>query len=79
MMKKVAILLVIVMMALATAAFAAETKSCCPNPIGDAIDKTPSIKAMQSQPYGGMCHGRDALGNKVSTCTDNSGQNCLGR
>ena len=88
MMKKVAIFVVIALMALALTATVyanygncggAEKKSVCSNPIGDTIDRTPSIKAMQSQPYGGMSHSRDALGNKVSTRTDNSGQNCLGR
>ena len=79
MMKKIAIFAVIVMMALTTTAFAGEKKSCCSNPIKDTIDRTPSIKAMQCKPCGGIFHSRDALGNKVSSGTDNSGQNCLGR
>ena len=87
-MKKVAVFAVIALMVLGLTASVyagggncggAEKKSVCSNPIGDTIDKTPSIKAMQSQPYSGMSHTRDVLGNKVSTRTDNSGQNCLGR
>ncbi len=87
-MKKVAVFAVIALTALALTATVyancgtcggGEKKSVCSNPIGDTIDQTPSIKAMQSQPYGGMSHSRDVLGNKVSTRTDNSGQNCLGR
>lgn len=79
-MKKVALFVVIALMAFsATALAAGEQKSTCDNPIGDTIDKTASIKEMQSKPYGGMSYTRDVLGNKVATRTDNSGQNCLGR
>ncbi len=78
-MKKVAIFAVIALMMLTTAAFAGEKKSVCSNPIGDTIDQTPSIKAMQSQPACKLGYTRDILGNKVSTQTDNSGQNQLGR
>lgn len=79
MMKKIAVFAVIAMMALATAAFAGEQKSACSNPIGDIIDQTPSIKAMQSKSARGLGYTTDTLGNKVSTQTDNSGQNQLGR
>jgi hypothetical protein len=85
-MKKVAVFAVIAFMVFATAAFAGgagcggtEKKSCCSNPIGDTIDQTPSIKAMQSKPACGRSWKTDVLGNKVADQTDNSGQNCLGR
>ena len=87
-MKKVAIFAVIALMALALTAdvyancgkcAAGEKKSVCSNPIGDTIDQTPSIKAMQSQSARGLEYKTDTLGNKVSTQTDNSGQNQLGR
>jgi len=78
-MKKVAVFAVIALMALATAAFAGDHKSVCSNPVGDTIDQTPSIKAMQSQSARGMEYRTDTLGNKVPTQTDNSGQNQLGR
>ena len=78
-MKKVAIFAVIALMMLTTAAFAGEKKSVCSNPIGDTIDQTPSIKAMQSQSARDLGYTTDTLGNKVSTQTDNSGQNQLGR
>lgn len=87
-MKKVAVFIVIALMALALTSTVyancgscggGEKKSVCSNPIGDTIDRTPSIKAMQSQPARGLEHKTDTLGNKVSTQTDNSGQNQLGR
>jgi len=87
-MKKVAVFAVIALMALALTATVyancgscggAEKKSACSNPIGDIIDKTPSIKEMQSKSARGLEYKTDVLGNKVSTQTDNSGQNQLGR
>ena len=78
-MKKVATFIVIAIMAFTTAAFAGEKKSVCSNPIGDIIEQTPSIKAMQSQSARKRGYTTDTLGNKVSTQTDNSGQNRLGR
>ena len=78
-MKKVAVFVVIALMAVTSVAFAGESKSVCSNPIGDTIDQTPSIKAMQSKPAEGRGYVRDVLGNKVADQTDNSGQNFLGR
>ncbi|MCX5680505.1 MAG: hypothetical protein NTZ95_07705 [Candidatus Omnitrophica bacterium] len=87
-MKKVAVFVVIILMAFTlTVDVYADCGSCgvgakksvCSNPTGDTIDRTPSIKAMQSQSARGLGHTTDSLGNKVSTQTDNSGQNQLGR
>jgi len=87
-MKKVAIFAVIALTALALTATVyancgtcggGEKKSVCSNPIGDTIERTPSIKAMQSKSARGLEYTTDTLGNKVSTQTDNSGQNQLGR
>ena len=49
-------------------------KSVCANPIGETIEKTPSIKAMQSKPARALSSVFDTLGNKVPTNTDNSGK-----
>ena len=87
-MRKIAIFVVIVLMALTlTAAVyadcgkcaAGEKKSVCSNPISDIINKTPSIKAMQGKPAGPLTYTRDILGNKVASRTDNSGHNYLGK
>ena len=87
-MKKIGIFAVIALMALVSTAAsyadsgkcaAGEKKSVCCNPLGDTLNKTPSIKAMQCQKARPLGYTRDVLGNKVATQTDNSGHNYLGR
>ena len=50
-----------------------EMKSVSANPIGETIDKTPSIKEMQSKPARPLSYTFDVIGNRVPTQTDNSG------
>jgi len=49
-------------------------KSCCSNPIKETIDKTASIKNMQSKPAAHLSYTHDILGKKIPTQTDNSGK-----
>jgi len=68
------ILAALVALSLVSMSIPAFAGSKCSNPIGDTIDKTPSVKAMQSQPARALSCSYDTLGNKVPTCTDNSGK-----
>jgi hypothetical protein len=68
------ILAAIVVLSLVGMSIPAFAGSKCSNPIGDTIDQTPSIKAMQSQPARALSCVYDTLGNKVPTNTDNSGK-----
>jgi len=66
-----AAIVVLSLVAMSVPAFAGEK---CSNPLRETIDKTPSIKAMQSQPARALSCVYDTLGNKVPTNTDNSGK-----
>lgn len=52
----------------------AEDKGKCSNPIKETIDKTASIKEMQSQPAPALTYKHDVLGNRLPDQTDNSGK-----
>ena len=52
----------------------AEMKCVSANPIQETIDKTPSIKEMQSKPAKGQSYVFDVLGNRLPTQTENSGK-----
>jgi hypothetical protein len=74
-MKRIALLAMVMMAFGAVTVYAVP----CDNPVKDTIDQTASIKAMQSKPYNDRGYVRNLLGNKVATCTDNSGKTQLGR
>jgi len=75
-MKKVSkyVLAAIVVLSLVSMSVPAFAGVKCSNPIQETIDKTPSIKEMQSKPARALSCSYDTLGNKVPTCTDNSGK-----
>ena len=53
---------------------AAEKKGVCSNPVKETIEKTASIKEMQSKPAPKPSSKFDVLGNRLPAQTDNSGK-----